>query len=289
MNIRQITLLMRPEQWVKNLFVGAAMFFSGNLTNLDMWGSEIACFVAFCLASSAVYCFNDIADAKRDRLHPLKCKRPVASGCISRSTAGSMAALLSVAGIGITALACDGGNRLVCIAIIAGYLALNLCYTLWLKRVAIIDVTIVAIGFDLRVWLGAEAADIWLSPWIVTMVFLLALTLALGKRRYDALVLDDSSGRHYSVTFLTQSITMLCAATLVCYVLFCVSPEVTARFHTDALYLTSLPVMAGLLRYMQLTFIDNRSGDPTRILLDDKVMWGCVGCWIACFIAIIYL
>lgn len=294
MNPIYIIRLVRPHQWVKNLFVALPLFFSGSLLDLWCWWQTFVAFLSFSLAASAIYCLNDILDAGEDRRHPVKRHRPVASGNVS---VGAAYCAMGILVLGALAVCCmlAGGRTYALMAIIGIYLALNVAYCLRLKRHAIIDVFIISFGFVLRLFAGGESCGIWLSPWIVLMTFLVALFLAFAKRR-DDVVIRERTGQvtrgntsDYNLAFLNQTLGLTGAITIVCYIMYTVSPEVGLRMGSGYLYLTAVFVIAGILRYLQMTIVDARSGSPTKILLNDRFIQGCVVMWLLTFATVIYL
>lgn len=290
--MKKTLLLIRPQQWIKNGFVLIPMFFGGRLLNVDDAIASVVTFFAFSCAASAIYCFNDIVDVDADRRHPVKCGRPIASGAVSVPTAYAlMAVLVLLSALLLLFLPQRAGETA---GIVAFYFLLNMAYCLWLKRHAIIDVCTVAFGFVLRILAGGMACDVAVSNWLVLMTFLLALFLSFAKRRDDVLRMNETGEPprrntiRYNLTFVNQAITVTGTVTLVCYIMYTVSPEVVSRFHAPYLYLTSIFVLVGLLRYMQLTVVDEVSGDPTKILLRDRFTQAIVVAWIMAFLLIIY-
>lgn len=290
--MKKTLLLIRPQQWIKNGFVLIPMFFGGRLLNADDVIASVVTFFAFSFAASAIYCFNDIVDVDADRRHPVKCHRPIASGAVSVPTAYAlMAVLVLLSALLLFFLPQRAGETA---GIVAFYFLLNMAYCLWLKRHAIIDVCTVAFGFVLRILAGGMACDVAVSNWLVLMTFLLALFLSFAKRRDDVLRMNETGEPprrntiRYNITFVNQAITITGTVTLVCYIMYTVSPEVVSRFHAPYLYLTSIFVLVGLLRYMQLTVVDEVSGDPTKILLRDRFTQAIVVAWIMAFLLIIY-
>ena len=290
--MKKTLLLIRPQQWIKNGFVLIPMFFGGRLLNADDAIASVVTFFAFSCAASAIYCFNDIVDVDADRRHPVKCRRPIASGAVSVPTAYAlMAVLVLLSALLLFFLPQRAGETA---GIVAFYFLLNMAYCLWLKRHAIIDVCTVAFGFVLRILAGGMACDVAVSNWLVLMTFLLALFLSFAKRRDDVLRMNETGEPprrntiRYNITFVNQAITITGTVTLVCYIMYTVSPEVVSRFHAPYLYLTSIFVLVGLLRYMQLTVVDEVSGDPTKILLRDRFTQAIVVAWIMAFLLIIY-
>ena len=278
----ELIKIIRPQQWVKNLFVLIPVFFAGSMTHGGSVAAAALAMAAFSFAASSVYCFNDIIDADEDRRHPVKCRRPVASGAVSTAQAYALMALMAALAAAVVALL--GSRAWQVAAVIGGYYALNIAYCAWLKRFAIIDVCVIAFGFVLRILAGGLATGIGLSKWIVLMTFLLTLFLSLAKRRDDVLRMNRT-GRaprrntsRYNLTFVNQAITITAAVTIVCYVMYTVSPEAAAVMHTDY-----------LLRYLQIAVVDEKSGDPTAVALHDRFTQVTVACWVLSFIAIIYL
>ena len=290
--MKKTLLLIRPQQWIKNGFVLIPMFFGGRLLNADDAIASVVTFFAFSFAASAIYCFNDIVDVDADRRHPVKCHRPIASGAVSVPTAYALMAVLALLSALLLFFLPQRAGETA--GIVAFYFLLNMAYCLWLKRHAIIDVCTVAFGFVLRILAGGMACDVAVSNWLVLMTFLLALFLSFAKRRDDVLRMNETGEPprrntiRYNLTFVNQAITITGTVTLVCYIMYTVSPEVVSRFHAPYLYLTSIFVLVGLLRYMQLTVVDEVSGDPTKILLRDRFTQAIVVAWIMTFLLIIY-
>ena len=293
--MKEILRLIRPKQWLKNVFVLVPMFFGGALTDGATVYASVVTFFAFCFMASAVYCFNDIVDVEDDRRHPVKCNRPIASGAVSLKTAYGLMALMVVLSLLTLALLRDG--TMGCwkvLAVIVFYFLLNLAYCAWLKRFAIVDVCVIAFGFVLRLLAGGFATGIVLSKWIVMMTFLLTLFLSFAKRRDDVIRMEATGEAprkntiRYNLTFINQAITITASVTLVCYIMYTISPEVVARVHTDYLYLTTAYVLLGLLRYIQITVVDKKSGDPTKMMLQDRFTQVVVVLWALTFLFIIY-
>lgn len=296
--------LIRPKQWIKNFFVFLPLFFGGNLLDGRSLLASVITFVAFCFAASSIYCFNDLVDVEADRRHPVKCKRPIAAGLISKRQAYTLMVLLFILSMAtISIFLFTGGasapfsyqEGLGVGAVILFYWLLNLAYCAELKDHAIIDVCIVAFGFVLRILAGGLATDTVLSQWIVLMTFLLTLFLSFAKRRDDVLRMQQTgeaprrNTSRYNLTFINQAITITGSVTLVCYIMYSVSPEVSAHFHTRHLYLTSIFVLVGLLRYIQIAVVDEKSGDPTKVILRDRPTQLIVLGWLLSFLVIIYL
>ena len=272
--MKELVALIRPYQWIKNLVVLFPIFFGGALGHFDALSEGFITVLSFSFASSSIYCLNDIMDVNDDRRHPKKCSRPLASGAISISQGYFL--IIAMLALSILSLSFLPERRNETGAIIGFYWLLNVAYCLALKQHAIIDVCIVAFGFVLRILAGGMATDIKLSKWIVLMTFLLMLFLSFAKRRDDVLRMNETGEAprkntyRYNLTFINQAITITASVTLVCYIMYTMSPETIANFHTENLYLTSIFVLLGLLRYIQLAVVDKKSGDPTKVLLHDR-------------------
>lgn len=289
--MKDILKIIRVRQWTKNFFVFIPMFFGGSLFYLNDWQASALTFIAFCLAASAIYCLNDIIDVDADRRHPKKCHRPIASGLVGKGEAYTLFALLAILSVVVPLFLVS----VLVAMVVAIYLLINIAYCIRLKQYAIIDVCIVAMGFVLRIVAGGYATDIVLSRWIVMMTFLLTLFLSFTKRRDDVLIMNETGEAprkntiRYNLTFINQAITITGAVMLVCYIMYTVSPEVIERFQCPNLYMTSFFVVLGLLRYIQLTVVDEKSGDPTRLILSDRFVQLVVLGWILSFVVIIYM
>lgn len=284
--------LIRPYQWVKNLFVFMALLFGGRLLDPSCWLPVTVAAICFCLCSSAIYCLNDIIDAPYDRLDPSKSRRPIASGAISVTAAATTGTVLALTAILVSIFLLPLAGTVILLV----YLVLNVLYCLRLKNIPLVDVIIVALGFVLRVVIGGVVASIWLSQWIVIMVFLLALFLALAKRRHEVILVltrEKERGRRsvdgYNVAFLDMALCLLGAVTVIGYILYTLQPRTIDQFHTEYLYVTALPVLVGILRYLQLTIVDNSTGDPSRVAYTDVPLRITVAVWLLLFVAIIYL
>lgn len=302
--MKDIVKLIRPAQWVKNTFVLLPLFFGGGLLDRDMLLAGLITAFAFCLVSSSIYCFNDIIDVEDDRRHPVKCKRPIASGTLGMRTACLTMFFLPVLAVLVMCLPCGGlaaegqwiglERRWGVCCLILFYWLLNICYCVKLKQYAIVDVCIIAFGFVLRILAGGMATDVVPSKWIVLMTFLLTLFLSFAKRRDDVLRMAETGEAprkntvFYNLTFVNQAITITASMTLVCYVMYSVSPEVVAQLDTDNLYLTSIFVLVGLLRYIQIAVVEKKSGDPTNVMARDRFTQAVVLLWGLTFMFLIY-
>ena len=286
--------LLRPLQWVKNGFVFAPIFFSNHLLEGDFFLPTFIVFISFCLISSSIYCFNDLQDVEADRLHPKKCKRPIASRNISVKAGYAIMLLCMVGAFALLPLA-KSVNTPYLYIIIGGYWLMNIAYCLRLKQIAILDVTIIAIGFVMRVLIGGVATDIWISHWLVLMTFLVTLFLAFTKRNDDYRLYEQTGQKPrvsitgYNKTFINEATAIIGSVTMVSYIMYTMSPEVIERMGTRYIYLTSGWVLAGLLRYLQNMIVYGLSGSPTKSLIKDHFIQICIIGWIASFFAIIYL
>lgn len=286
--------LLRPLQWIKNVFVFAPIFFSNHLLEMDYLVPTLMVFVSFCLISSSIYCFNDLHDIEADRQHPKKCKRPIASGKVSKAGGYIMMGLCAKLAFDILFFV-DSPDQQYLFYIIGGYWIMNIAYCLKLKQYAIIDVSIIAIGFVMRVLVGGFACGIWVSQWLVLMTFLLTLFLALSKRNDDYLIFEATGNKPrvsitgYNKEFINEAIAIVAAITMVCYIMYTMSQEVIERIGSKYLYLTSVWVFVGILRYMQKTIVYRNSGSPTKSLVEDHFIQLCILGWILSFFAIIYL
>lgn len=287
--IKTYLSLFRVHQYLKNLLIGAPLFFGGRLLDPEPLTATLWAFVCFSLTSSTVYIINDLKDLEYDRAHPEKRKRPLAAGLISpgRAIFWGLALFFPALGLGLFLLK-PAALGLICL-----YLLLNLAYSFGLKHYAVVDVLMIASFFVLRVFVGGLAASIPVSHWLVLMAFLLALFLALAKRRDDLVLADGTSGHRpsmdgYNLEFVTAGLIIMAAVTVVCYILYTLSPEVMAKHGTEYLYLTVIWVVAGLLRYLQVTLVEHRSGAPTRLLLRDRFLLGVVVLWALTMFVMLY-
>ncbi len=273
---------MRPEQWLKNGFVLAPIVFSGLVGDPDAWLRTLLAVVAFCAASSAVYLVNDVIDREADRSHPIKKSRPIASGEISVTTALAVAVVLAAVAIAI-AVWLGGWFPAVLIA----YITLVLLYSAVLKRAVFLDVLVVAAGFVLRVVGGAVAINVPVSSWILVVAYLLALYLALGKRRSELVLLGGEAGNHrvvlghYTLPMVDQAISVVLGATVLAYALYTVAPDTVAKVGSEGLLATVPIVLYGLFRYLYLLHKHELGGSPTRALLTDRPLLICVVIWLA--------
>uniref|UniRef100_UPI004047B18F UbiA prenyltransferase family protein n=1 Tax=Algoriphagus sp. TaxID=1872435 RepID=UPI004047B18F len=282
--------LIRAKHWIKNLFLFSPLFFAADFFNLEKIINVSFGFLFFSLAASSIYIINDFRDRENDRFHPIKRLRPLASGSICTSLALTISVVfIFVAFIGSYYINSDF------LFVLVSYYVLNLAYSFGLKNFPIIDVFIISIGFVLRIQAGAILGDVLLSVWLNFMVFLLALFLALGKRRDDVILQLDlniksrKSIEGYNLDFVNFSIILLSSVIIVCYIMYTVSPEVELRFNTNLLYYTCFFVLMGVLRYIQLIFVYNDSGSPVNIIYKDKFLQIILLLWILSFYFLIYI
>lgn len=289
-NMAAFFRLARPHQYLKNGFIFLPLFFGYQFTHWQPLLRVILAFLVFCLAASSVYVLNDIKDIQDDRIHPVKKNRPLASGAISVPDAGFLSSLLALSSLMLAFFLPDFSVLMLT----AGYIGMNIAYSFILKHIPIVDVVTIAAGFVLRIFVGARAAGIPASHWIVIMTFLLALFLALAKRRDDLLLAADGkqlrrSLNGYTMEFVSLSMGVMAAVTIVSYILYTLSPEVIVKHGSDKLYLTTFWVIVGLLRYLQITLVKNFSGSPTRALLKDAFLQATIAGWIAHFALLLYV
>ncbi|MFR9166065.1 MAG: decaprenyl-phosphate phosphoribosyltransferase [Dysgonomonas sp.] len=280
--------LLRVNQWMKNFFIFAPVFFAFKFTDINAIINLCFAFVGFSFTASAVYIINDRCDIEADRLHPKKKYRPLASGAVSKKEAAVILSLLLVAGIAIYVFVIADTDALL---LLVAYFIMNIAYSLKLKQFAIIDVTIVAIGFVIRLFIGSFVSGVHLSYWIIILTFLLALLLVLGKRRNDITILEETgkqmrkSLNGYNAEFLNAIIIVVVTAIIIGYILYTISPEVVAR-NGNYMYLTSLFVILGLFRYLQVLFVYKKGDSPTSLILKDRFLQIDIACWAVSFVGI---
>lgn len=286
---RSLFVSLRPEQWTKNLVVFAALLFGEKLTDPSADARAVAAFVIFCALSGVVYLTNDVLDREADRQHPLKSKRPIASGQLSPQEALGFAGVFAVAALGAS-VALGWTFFVVALA----YVTLMAAYSGPIKHIVILDVLTIAIGFVLRAVAGAVAINVPISHWLLVCTILLALFLGLSKRRHELVLLAGGATSHrrilqeYSPYLLDQMIGVVTASTLMAYALYTVSPETIARFGTDWLLLTLPFPLYGILRYLYLVHQKQGGGSPAEMLLTDRPLLVCVGLWVLAVVVIIY-
>jgi decaprenyl-phosphate phosphoribosyltransferase len=288
--IKDYIRLLRPYQYLKNLLIFFPLFFSLKISNIDLLINAFIAFIAFCFASSSVYIFNDYFDVNEDRKHPLKKYRPLASLSLSKSIVIALMIVLIFISLTISFLLKNSIFLLISL-----YFGLNIFYTIKLKHIAIIDIITIAIFFVIRLIVGTEAIHGSASMWIILDTFLLAVFLALSKRRDDFIIYLNSGNKPrkvingYNIEFFDTAMMIMASVTVVSYIMYTISAEVINRFETDKLYLTVLWVIIGILRYMQMTFVYEKSGSPTILLIKDKFLQLILLGWIVSFGILIYL
>ncbi len=287
--MKKIIRLIRVYQWIKNAFLFLPAFFAGELINSWIILELVVGFFAFSFIASSVYVINDYKDIEADRQHSEKRKRVLASGEISPQTALVVAGLSLLAGFGIGFIL---NIRFISVIII--YFVMNLFYSIKLKHIPILDITIIAAGFLLRVIGGGFIANIYISKWLILMTFLLALFLGLAKRRDDVIIFNQQGERMrkaidgYNLEFINASMVLMSSVIVVAYIMYTVSEKVVERIGNDHLYLTTFFVILGLLRYLQITMVENNSGSPTKVLLQDLFIQLTVIGWIIAFYFFLY-
>ena len=280
---------LRPGQWTKNLVIFAGVLFGRRLFDADAVLAAVAAFVVFCILSGVVYLVNDVADRETDRLHPLKAHRPIASGALPVRVA-----LVSAVALGAIALLAAYRLGWPFTIVAAAYLALQIAYSGPLKHIVIIDVLTIAIGFVLRAVAGAVAVHVEISHWLLVCTILLALFIALAKRRHEIVLLAAGASGHrpilgeYSAYLLDQMIGVVTASTLVAYVFYTISPETVQKFGTQWLGLTIPFPLYGIFRYLYLVHQREGGGSPADLLLTDRPLLACVALWALAVALIIY-
>ncbi len=286
--MNNIINLLRPTHYIKNFFIFMPLFFSGQITTLDKSINAFIAFIAFSLSASAIYIFNDIKDIKDDKKHPFKKLRPLASGLIDKNVAIFL--IIILISIGSILMFIVSMKSLIILMI---YILFNFAYSLGLKKISIIDISIISTGFVLRLFAGSYSYSIDLEVWMVVMTFLLALFIALGKRRDDVLILVKTKKEMrksiygYNLKLIDYLMSVLAATIIVAYIQFSISHETMIKFNEN-LYLTTIFVIFGIMRYMQLVFVNNMGGDPVEIFLKDKITKINLSIWFLSFIWIIY-
>jgi len=289
LNIKDILRLIRPHQYIKNFFIFMPLFFAGQIGNTELLLNVVIAFVAFSITASAIYVLNDYHDIEEDKQHPKKKYRPLASGSISKSQAIIIMPVLLVVGSTLMlSLSLKAGE------ILAAYVVMNIAYSFYLKYVAILDVVIIAIGFVLRLFIGSIVTGTSLSMWIVIMTFLLALFMALGKRRNDVLIYLEAGKKmrkvigDYNLQFLDTAMSIMASVVIIAYIIYTITPEIVARVNSEYLYLTALYVVLGVMRYLQVSLVLKDSGSPTKVVLKDRFMQLTLIGWVLTFGWILY-
>lgn len=281
--------LARPQQWVKNFFVLLPSFFAGRALDYTIYPQLLLAFISFSLVSSAVYILNDYKDIEHDRVHPAKRFRPLADGSANKNVSLVLMILLLGVGIGVSFMLARGFMLMLFI-----YMAVNAGYTFGLKNISILDLFLVSMGFLIRVYAGGFAVSITVSHWLALMIMLLALFLTLAKRRDDLINTSEDgtimrkSSRKYNMVFVNSCLVLFAGVIIVSYIMYTVSAEVVERFSSEWLYATVVFVIAGLMRYLQITFVEEKTGNPSQILVTDGFIIACILGWILMFYIVIY-
>jgi 4-hydroxybenzoate polyprenyltransferase len=289
MSVRAVLVSLRPHQWTKNLVVLAALAFSKHLFDPQPLSRALLAFALFCGLSGTVYLLNDVADVERDRLHPTKRLRPIASGALSVRTASLLAIALGALCLALSLLL--GTAFATCAAI---YLVLNLAYSFRLKEVVIVDVLAVSLGFVLRAVAGAVAVDVHISEWLLILTILFALFLTLAKRRAELTSLNQGASDHrkilaeYSPYLLDQMISVVTASCVTAYAFYTTAADTREKFQTDRLVWTLPFVLYGIFRYLYLVHQKEKGGSPTDVLLTDRPLLVVVALWALAVVLIVY-
>lgn len=284
-----IIRVFRLHHWIKNFFLFIPVFFAGEIFNLEKLFQTSVGFIAFGFAASTIYILNDIKDIDEDRAHPRKSTRPLASGEVSVRT-GYLALTFS----GIMALSIAYFLSIGFAIVLLSYMLLNIGYSFGLKNRSILDILILASGFELRVIAGGIAAEVPITQWLMVMIFLLALFLAIAKRREDV-SLDLSEGSvtrkstsGYTLEYLNAILIFNASVMVVAYIMYCLTSEVAVSLKSNYLVVTTIFVLAGLMRYIQIALVENNAGSPTKIIYTDKFVIITVLAWMVTFFVILY-
>ncbi|WP_298302524.1 decaprenyl-phosphate phosphoribosyltransferase [Flavobacterium sp.] len=286
--MRNYLKLIRVEQYIKNAFVFAPLFFDSQFLNLDNLINVILAFLCFCTISSSVYIFNDYFDINEDKNHPQKRYRPLASGSISIQNGLVLMLILMISSITVSYLI-----SVELFLVIVSYLALNFLYSKWLKHIAILDVNIIAVGFILRIVAGSVVSDVVPSIWILLITYLLALFLGISKRRTDVILAENGNDvrkniEGYNLIFIDVILGILASIIIVSYIFYCISPEVQLHYHSDLLYVSIIFVVNGIFRYLKLVFVDQSTYSPTKIVLNDRFIQFTILGWLLLMSYLLY-
>lgn len=286
--IKNYLKLIRTEQYIKNLFVFAPLFFGKELFDKPIFINVLLAFICFCFAASSIYIINDYFDIKEDQKHPEKCKRPLASGVIKIKNAFITMLILITFSLGLASQIST--NLFLVLGI---YIIINVFYSKWLKHIAILDVNIIAIGFILRILSGTVVSGIIASIWILLITYLLALFLGIAKRRSDVILAENGNEvrkniEGYNLAFIDTVLGILTSVIIVCYIFYCISPEIQLQYHSDLLYLSIIFVLNGMVRYLKLAIVDKSSYSPTKIVLNDRFIQITILCWLLLMCYLLY-
>ena len=281
---------MRPEQWIKNFFVFTALLFSKNLLNLSKDIDALVGFIIFCMITGCSYIINDLVDLEKDKLHPTKSQRPIASGRLNKTTAIKITTIICLVSLSFAFYI----NSFFGIIVLT-YFLLNIGYSIYLKNIVIIDVVTIASGFVLRVLGGAVIISVTSSQWLVLCTILLSLFLGFSKRRHELILLEDNATghrkvlEHYSPYFLDQMISVVTASTVICYALYTMSKDTIEKLGTSKLIYTIPFVLYGIFRYLYLVHQKEKGGSPTEIVFTDKPMIVNIILWVIASTVFIYI
>lgn len=284
-----ILITIRPLDWIKNLLVFAPVFFSGEAKDMNKLLLVSLVFLAFNAMSGAVYVFNDLLDRERDKLHPIKRERPIASGALPLRVAMISACLLAACSLLLVCFSLPVTGALL------AYSGLNVLYSTWLKHMVILDVFSVSLGFVLRVFAGGMLIDVKPSSWLIMTTFLLSLVLVLGKRRQELLAMKDAANilrpvlEQYTIDLIDKLMSIVIPVTLITYLLYTLDAATIARFHSQNLYLTGIFVTFGIFRYLYLVHRKDLGVSPTELVITDPPLRNAVLGWIVSFALIIYI
>ncbi len=286
--MRNYLKLIRVEQYIKNAFVFAPLFFDSQFLNLDNLINVILAFLCFCTISSSVYIFNDYFDINEDKNHPQKRYRPLASGSISIKNGLVLMLILMISSITVSYLI-----SVELFLVIISYLALNFLYSKWLKHIAILDVNIIAVGFILRIVAGSVVSVVVPSIWILLITYLLALFLGISKRRTDVILAENGNDvrkniEGYNLIFIDVILGILASIIIVSYIFYCISPEVQLHYHSKLLYVSIIFVVNGIFRYLKLVFVDQSTYSPTKIVLNDRFIQFTILGWLLLMSYLLY-
>lgn len=281
--------LIRIKQWLKNLFVFLPIFFAGKILDLHLLLNSIVAFFSFSFIASSIYIINDYIDIEKDKMHPEKKNRPLAAGKIRINHAIIVFLFLVLASYFMGYLIHSWGV----ILIISVYFVMNLAYSFKLKQIAIIDVVIIALGFLLRIYMGGFATNLPITVWAILVTFFLALVMALGKRRGELINVQLTGETRkaldgYNLQFIDIAITMVSTCFVVCYIMYTLDPVIKMNFHYYIVY-TSLFAVIGILRYLQLTFVYNKTESPTKVLYKDLFLQIDLAIWVVMIFILKYL
>jgi len=281
---------MRPEQWIKNFFVFTALLFSKNLLNLSKDIDALVGFIIFCMITGYAYMINDLVDLEKDKLHPTKSQRPIASGRLNKTTAIKITTIICLVSLSFAFYIKSFFG-----IIVLTYFLLNIGYSIYLKNIVIIDVVTIASGFVLRVLGGAVIISVTSSQWLILCTILLSLFLGFSKRRHELILLEDNATghrkvlEHYSPYFLDQMISVVTASTLICYALYTMSKDTIEKLGTSKLIYTIPFVLYGIFRYLYLVHQKEKGGSPTEVVFTDKPMIINISLWVIASVMFIYI